>query len=97
MSRVTWPNWIRRAFDDHFNVLSRLAAENAEVELLRQKLDGITAQLKSELSEEQFQLILDWEGSINYHHAVEKEWFYLRGLQNGMILLKELYSFMSDD
>ncbi len=31
LSRATWPNWIRRAYDDHFNVIAKLASEHAEV------------------------------------------------------------------
>jgi len=85
------------AFDDHFDTLAKLASELPEVDILRQKQDRITAQLKAELTPEQYQLILEWDGAVNYLCAVKMEFLYLRGIQDGAHLMKELHSFMTED
>ncbi|GEM_PF-5128201 len=97
MSRATWPNWIRRAYDDHFNVIAKLASEHAEVDILRQKLNRITDRLRIELTPEQYQLVLEWESALNFALTVEREFLYQRGVQDGMVIMKEFSSFMTED
>lgn len=82
-----WPDWLRPALDQRFNKLAALAGKQHQIHHLRKKLDQITLQLKNELAIEQYQLILEWEDTVNYQHAVEKEWLYAEGIKDGVRLM----------
>jgi hypothetical protein len=97
LPRQSLPDWMKPALDGRFNALARIAGKLDEVEASHQKQSEVEKQLQQELTPEltpmQFQLILEWEETLNYRHAIEKEWMYQAGLKDGMQMARIFYSY----
>jgi hypothetical protein len=91
--RQPLPDWMKPALDGRLNDLARIAGKLDEVEASHQKQSEVEKQLKQELTSMQFQLILEWEETLNYRHAIEKERIYHAGLKDGMHMARIFYSY----
>lgn len=96
MGQLQLPKWAKPSFDERFNELARLAGKLPEIEPLRLKQVDLEEQLKQEVVPRLYQLILNWEETLNYRNALEKEWMYLAGIKDGMKCFKEIQDFTSD-
>jgi hypothetical protein len=85
------PDWLKPAFDWRFNDLARITSNLDEVVSLHQKQNETEKQLKQELTQMQFQLVLEWEENLNYRHAIAMEWMYHAGLKDGMQMARIFY------
>ncbi|SFK75572.1 hypothetical protein SAMN03159341_101426 [Paenibacillus sp. 1_12] len=96
MLRQPWPDWMKPAWDQRFNELALAAGRQNQIELLNRKQEGLMKQLSGELTDSQYQMLLEWDEYSNFRNAVEKEWMYLAGTKDGMEILKKLKDFMMD-
>ncbi|SFL20762.1 hypothetical protein SAMN03159341_1048 [Paenibacillus sp. 1_12] len=96
MRQQQLPEWAKPSFDGRFNMLATLAGKQQEIEPLRLKQVELEDQLKQEVTPRQYQLLLEWEETLNHRNALEKEFMFLAGIKDGMKCLKELYEFASD-
>jgi len=96
MGQQQLPEWAKPSFDERFNEQARSVGKLPEIELLRLKRFELDDQLKQELVPRMYQLLLEWEESLNHRNALEKEWMYLAGLKDGMKCLKTLHAFVLD-
>lgn len=78
------PEWVRPAFDLRFLERSIEVFNLEEVNELSRQQQNLAAELKLQLTSEQYQQILDWEENINFRCTIEKEWLFLPDL--GMAL-----------
>ncbi|WP_207952828.1 hypothetical protein [Paenibacillus agricola] len=42
-------------------------------------------------------VLLEWEGTVQYQHSAEKEWLYLRGIKDGMGMVKEINRYLKEN
>ncbi|MGO4498607.1 hypothetical protein AB4114_22260 [Paenibacillus sp. 2RAB27] len=96
MRQLQLPVWAKPSFDERFNELAKMAGRLPAVEPLRQKQVELEGQLKQELAPRLYQHLLNWEETLNYRNALEKEWMYLAGIKDGMKCLKGIQDFTSD-
>lgn len=96
MEQQPLPEWIKTAFDVRFNEQARIAGKLPEIEPLRLRQVELENQLKVELDPRHYQLILDWEETLNYRHTLEKEWMYYAGVKDGLQIWKHLLNNLSN-
>lgn len=95
MEQLQLPVWAKPSFDERFNEQARLVGKLPEIELLRLKRFELDDELKQELAPRLYQLVLNWEESLNHRNALEKEMMYLVGVKDGMKYLREIQDFVS--
>ncbi|MEW9699559.1 hypothetical protein [Paenibacillus sp. SI8] len=86
------PDWMKPALDERFNELAQIVSKLDEAVLLHDKQVEVEQQLKQELISMQFQLILEWEETLNYRHTMALEWMYHAGLKDGIQMARIFYS-----
>jgi hypothetical protein len=92
------PDWMKPALEQRFFEQARAASQQPELEEEHQKQEELTNRLRSQLSDTQFQLIMELEAILNYRNALEKNYLYLDGIRDGFrILLKILNVDMTDE
>lgn len=84
------PEWIKPALDQRFNEMARQAGRQKEIERLQNRQRELEKLLKKQLSQAQYEIILEGEEIMNYRCTLEKEWLYFAGLKDGMQLWREL-------
>lgn len=84
------PEWMKPAFDQRFNEMARQAGRQMGFDRLQNRQRELEKMLKNELSQAQYEVILEWEEILNYRSTLEKEWLYFAGIKDGMQLLREL-------
>jgi hypothetical protein len=84
------PEWMKSAFDQRFIEIARQAGRQMGIDRLQNRQRELEKMLKNQLSQAQYELILEWEEILNYRSALEKQWLYFAGLKDGMQLLREL-------
>lgn len=89
--RQMGPEWMKSAFDQRFNEMARQAGRQMGIDRLHNRQRELGNVLKNELTQAQYELILEWEEIVNYRSTLEKEWLYFAGLKDGMQILKDLY------
>lgn len=92
-----WPEWVRPAFDLRFLERSIEVFNLEEINELSRQQQNLAAELKLQLTSEQYQQILDWEENINFRCTIEKEWLYFAGLRDGLTFWKHLVSSLPDE
>lgn len=86
-----WPEWVRPAFDLRFLERALEASNLEEINELVQHQQCLSAELKLQLTLEQYRQILNWEEKL------EKEWLYFAGLRDGLTFWKHLLSNFPDE
>jgi MoaA/NifB/PqqE/SkfB family radical SAM enzyme len=81
---------MKSALDQRFIEIARQAGKQTEMNRLQSRQRELEKMLKNQLSQEQYELILEWEEIFNYRNTLEKKWLYFAGLKDGMQLLREL-------
>lgn len=84
------PEWMKSAFDQRFIEMARQAGRQMGIDRLQNRQRELEKLLKKQLSQAQYELILEWEEILNYRSTLEKQWLYFAGLKDGMQLLREL-------
>lgn len=95
MKQHVLPEWAKSLFDARFNEQTGITGKLPEIEPLRLRQVKLESQLKQELAPRLYQLILEWEETLNYRNTLEKEWMYMAGIKDGMVIVKQLQDFIS--
>ncbi|MFC5530470.1 hypothetical protein [Cohnella yongneupensis] len=96
MERHLWLEWLKPAFDQRFNELANVIGKCDAGRAYHHQQRDIEQRLKEELTNNQYQIILEWEEALNYRNAVEKEAMYMAGVRDGMRLVKQLHDWISE-
>lgn len=91
--RKVGPDWMKSALDQRFHEMARQAGRTIEICRLQTRQRDLGKKLKDELTDVQYELILEWEEIINYRNTLEKEWLYFAGFRDGMQMWRDLYIF----
>ncbi len=79
-----WPEWLKPAIDERFYRLALVASRQNQSEELHDKQAEILRKLRLELTESQLRMVLEWNDIMNYRNAIEKEWMYHAGIEDGI-------------
>jgi hypothetical protein len=90
MTQQMGPEWMKPAFDQRFNEMARQAGRQMGIDRLQKRQKELEKMLKNELSQAQYEVVLEWEEILNFRSTLEKEWLYFAGLKDGMQLMREL-------
>lgn len=89
-----WPDWIKNALDEHFQEREKEASNLEELKELMKRQQELTDRLKQQLTQAQFELVLQWEETINHHGTIVKEWLFFAGLKGGFYLRKYVLKYL---
>ena len=88
------PTWLKPGLDQRFIEAAKQAGRLNEVVQLQHKQRQLDQILKTNLADEQYELILELQDVRNILSSIEKEWLYFAGLKDGIQLVKETNSSM---
>ncbi|MGE7271514.1 hypothetical protein ACQKK5_08660 [Brevibacillus panacihumi] len=90
MERQPLPKWIKTALDGRFNEQANIIGKMPEIVPMRLRQVELENKLKEKLSPQLYQLILEWEETLNYRQTIEKESLYYAGITDGLQIWKHL-------
>jgi hypothetical protein len=85
-----WPEWLMKGLHKRFDELSYTVEQQEHIAPLIEKSSKLLTDLKSQGDESAQGILLEWEDAVQYQHSAEKEWIYLRGVKDGMGMVKEI-------
>ncbi|MEX1030288.1 MAG: hypothetical protein WDZ91_09650 [Paenibacillaceae bacterium] len=81
------PEWIRDAVIKRFDERSIQSEKIHDMEMIRNRLLELEQEINSKLPEGDQELVHDWLDLYIRMTAVQNEWLYLKGIQDGMHIL----------
>jgi hypothetical protein len=81
------PNWIKDAVIKRFDERSIQSEKIDDMEMIRNRLLELEQEINSKLSECDQEIIHEWLDLYVRMAAVQNEWLYLKGIQDGMHML----------
>jgi hypothetical protein len=91
-----WPEWIMKGLHERFDVLSLTVEQQEHIAPLLEKSSKLLSDLKNQVDKSAHGILLEWEDALHYQHSAEKEWLYLRGVKDGMGMIKEVKHYLKD-
>lgn len=88
------PEWLSEALKGRFDTLTARTRKIQEIRNLSSKSAAAFGALMNEAGPEGKKRLLDWEEISNRAHALEMEFVYLRGVQDGV---QVLFSLLNDN
>jgi hypothetical protein len=88
-----WPEWIVKGLHERFDVLALTVEQQKHIVPLIEKSSKLLADLKSQMKESAH-ILLEWEDASQYQYSAEKEWLYLRGVKDGMGMIREINRYL---
>jgi hypothetical protein len=85
-----WPEWLVKGLHERLDTLSLSVEQQEHIAPLIEKSSKLLPDLKSQMNEYAHGILLGWEEAVQYQHSAEKEWLYLRGVKDGMGMIKEI-------
>ena len=85
-----FPDWLQTVWEGFYVKYAATAIrQNQEAVALSQLQEKIEDQLKSVLTQEQYQLVLRWEEIMNQRHSIEVDRMYDIGVKVGIRIQRE--------
>ncbi|MCU6792409.1 hypothetical protein OB236_09735 [Paenibacillus sp. WQ 127069] len=85
-----WPEWLVEGLNKRFDELSLTVEQQEHIAPLVEKSSKLLSDLKSQMDDSAQGILLEWEDAVQYQQSAEKEWLYLRGVKDGMGMIKEI-------
>jgi hypothetical protein len=92
-----WPEWLVEGLHKRFDELSLTVEQQEHIAPLIEKSSKLVSDLKSQVDESAQGILLEWEAAVQYQHSAEKEWVYLRGVKDGMGMVKEINLYLKNN
>jgi hypothetical protein len=92
-----WPEWLVKGLHKRFDELSLSVEQQEHIAPLIEKSSKLQTDLKNQLDESTYGILLEWEDAVQYQQSAEKEWLYLRGVKDGMGMIKEIKLFLKEN
>jgi hypothetical protein len=92
-----WPEWLVEGLHKRFDELSLTVEQQEHIAPLIEKSSKLLTSLKSQVDESAQDILLEWEDAVQYQQSAEKEWLYLRGVKDGMGMVKEVKLFLKEN
>jgi hypothetical protein len=64
---------------------------------LLEKSSKLVSDLKSQVDKSAHGILLGWEDAVQNQLSAEKEWLYLRGVKDGMGMVKEIKLYLKNN
>ena len=90
MAMEDWPEWIVKGLRQRFDELSSTVEQQEHIAPLITRSSRLLGDLKSQMDVSTNDILLEWEAATAQQHAAEKEWLYLRGVKDGMGMIREI-------
>jgi hypothetical protein len=92
-----WPEWLVKGLHERFDVLSLTVEQQEHIAPLIKNSSKLLSDLKSQVDKSVHGILLEWEDAIQNQHSAEKEWLYLRGVKDGMGMVKEIKLYLKNN
>jgi hypothetical protein len=92
-----WPEWLVKGLHKRFDELSLTVEQQEHIAPLIEKSSKLLSDLKSHMDESTHSILLEWEEAVQYQQTAEKEWLYLRGVKDGMGMIKEVKDYLKNN
>jgi hypothetical protein len=89
-----WPEWIVKGLRERFDVLSLTVEQQEHIARLIKKSSKLLSDLKNQVDVSAHGILLEWDDDVQYQHSAEKEWLYLRGVKDGMGMIKQVKHYL---
>lgn len=87
------PEWLQTVWERFYVKYAAAAMKDQKVDALSKLQERIEDQLKAELSQAQYHMILEWEDIKNQRHAIEIDRMYEVGVKVGIKIEQEYSRF----
>jgi hypothetical protein len=91
-----WPEWFVEGLHKRFDELSLTVEQQEHIAPLIGKSSKLLKDLKNQVESTPHGILLEWEDALHYQHSAEKELLYLRGVKDGMGMIKEVKHYLKD-
>jgi hypothetical protein len=92
-----WPEWIMKGLHERFDVLSLTVEQQEHIAPLLEKSSKLLTDLKSQVDDSANDIWMEWEEAVQYQRSVEMEWLYLRGVRDGLGMVKEINLYLKNN
>ncbi|OPH47265.1 hypothetical protein BC351_12255 [Paenibacillus ferrarius] len=92
-----WPEWVLKGSHERFDDLSLTVEQQEHIAPLIQKSSKLLKDLKNQVDGTAHGILLEWEDAVQYLHSAEKEWFYLKGVKDGMGMIREMNLYLKNN
>jgi hypothetical protein len=89
-SVVIMPEWVKDALIKRFDERSIQSEKIRDMEILKEQLLAMEGGIISKITEDDQQLVHDWLDLYVRMTAIQNEWLFMKGIQDGMQLLMYL-------
>jgi hypothetical protein len=92
-----WPELLMKGLHMRFDELSLTVEQQEHVAPLIEKSSKLLTDLKHQLDESAKGILLEWEEAVQYQRSAEMEWLYLRGVKDGLGMVKEINLYLKNN
>jgi hypothetical protein len=92
-----WPEWLVKGLHERFDELSLTVEQQEHITPFIEKSSKLLTDLKNQMNDSAHGILLEWEATVLYQQSAEKEWIYLRGVKDGMGMVKEIKLFLEEN
>jgi hypothetical protein len=89
-----WPDLLLKGLHKRFDELSLTVEQQEHIVPLIEKSSKLLSDLKNQVDESAHGILLEWEDAAQYQHSAEKELLYLRGVKDGMGMIKQVKHYL---
>jgi hypothetical protein len=92
-----WPEWLLKGLHKRFDELSLTVEQQEHIAPLIETSSTLLTDLKSQVDESAHGILLEWEEAVQYQRSAEMEWLYLRGVRDGLGMVKEINLYLKNN